>query len=369
MKNDKNCWIEINLKALKRNLASLRKIIKKEVKILGVVKQEAYGLGLRVVAKFLSREGIDFLGVNNCSEAYSLIEDRIKTPVLILSNTLDTSSLDFLVKRKIRFSVMDYFLLKALDKTARKNNTLAFIHIKVDTGMNRLGLNFKEAFSFIKEACSFKNVVIEGVFSHFSSAEKDYSYTLSQIKKFNSLRQLLEEKRIKISLFHICNSAGTLNFPQAHLNMVRCGLILYGVKPSPELNIPLWPVVSLKTKILFIKKVPPNSFISYNRTFKTKRTSRIGIIGAGYAQGYPWSLSNRGEVLVRGRKAKILGRVCMDHMVIDLTDIKGLKQGDEVILIGGDKPRITVEELAEQAQTIPYEILTRLSLNLPRIYT
>ena len=365
-----NIWIEVNLNNLAHNLRSIRVLLKPQVKIMGVVKQNAYGHGIIAISKRLEKEKIDFLGVNNTEESLNLLESRIKTPILILSNTISSKNLLNLVTNKVRFTLMDKPLLKCLNNTARKANLKALVHIKIDTGMGRLGLDHKEALPFIKEALSFRNIEVEGLYSHFSSAEYDHAYTNYQIQNFRPLLENLKKNNISIKLAHICNSAGLVNFKSAHFNMVRSGIILYGLKPHPTLKINIRPVLSLKSKILHIKRLSKHSSISYGNTFKTKKDTLVGILACGYAYGYPRTLSNKTFVLVRKKKCRALGRICMDHMVVDLNPVDSyVNIGDEAVIIGEDgKNEITSQELAQKANTIPYEIVTCLSPGIKRIY-
>jgi len=366
-----NIWIEVNLVNLAYNLKALRARTSPSVKIMAVVKQNAYGHGIIGVAEKLSKEKVDFLGVHSVGESLNLLDSRIRTPTLILSNTLSFKELALLLRNKIRFTVMGKNLLRHLNRIAKKENLKALIHIKTDTGMGRLGLEYKNASAFIEEALSLRNIKIEGLYSHLSSAEDDPVYTNYQIKKFKLLLVHLRKKNVFIRLAHICNSAGIVNFKDAHFDMVRSGLLLYGIKPHHSLKIKVKPILRLKTRIVHIKKVTRNSFVSYGNTFKTKKDTLTGIIACGYAYGYPWSLSGKTSVLIKGKKCPILGRICMDHMVVNLNSLAGkVHVGDEVTLIGKDgQEEITVEELAKKANTIPYEIVSCLSYAIKRIYS
>ncbi|HEC69665.1 MAG TPA: alanine racemase [Candidatus Omnitrophica bacterium] len=367
---NKRIWIEVDLKNLEYNFKVIRNRLKAGCRLLAVVKQNAYGHGLRVIAKYLEKKGVDFLGVNSQEEAFQLLQAKVRTPILVLSNTIFFKNLEYFLKKRVRFTLTEAGLLKSLDKLAKKNNLKALAHIKVDTGMGRLGLRQDQALSFIKKVFSYKNVEVEGLYSHFSSAEEDISYTNYQIRNFLTLKEELKKKGISFKINHLCNSSGFLNFKKAHLDMVRIGLLLYGIKPHPCLRINLKPLLSFKARLIYIKELGKNSFISYANTFQTKRKTLIGIVSCGYAYGYPLSLSNRGEVLIRGKRCKILGRICMDHMIVDLTPVKNLVSlGEEVILIGKEKAQeVTVEELSQKAETIPYQIITNLSSSLQRVY-
>ncbi|MBN2119907.1 MAG: alanine racemase [Candidatus Omnitrophica bacterium] len=365
-----NIWIEISLKNISQNLKRVRAKIPASTKIMGVIKQNAYGHGLIKIAEVLEKEKVDFLGINSLNEARKMLAAGITTPLLILSNIILYENLAYYIKKKVRFTVMEESLLEHLNNSAKKCNIKALIHIKVDTGMSRLGLKYETAQSFIEKAYSLKNIKIEGLYSHFSSAESNVQFTNLQIKRFKALIERLKQKNIPIAILHLCNSAGLVNFKHAHLNMVRTGLLLYGAKPDPHLKINLKPALSLKSRIIHIKKIAKNSFVSYSNTFKTKKDTLAGVLACGYAYGYPWRLSGKAEALIKQRRCRVLGRVCMDHIVIDLSPLKGnVNIGDTAVLIGkSGSEEITARELAEKSATIPYEIFTGLASDIKRIY-
>ena len=361
-------WCDINLKNLRKNFETLRGLISDDVKIMPIVKQNAYGHGITDVAVHLERCGADFFGVHSKEEAMLLLEHHVSMPILIMSNVIEDNDGHFLIKNKVRFSIRDEHLLVILDEEAKKIGSKAIVHIKIDTGMNRLGVNDEVAEDFIINALNkYKNIEIEGIFSHFSSADTDKEYTELQLNKFNKVIDSLKSKGIDIPIKHISNSAGVFNCPAAGLNMVRTGISLYGALTCGDIEA-FKPVLSLKTKVIHLKGIPSESFVSYSKTFKTTRKTLLAVIDAGYGHGFPWSLSNKAEVLINGKRRKIIGRVCMDHMLADVTDSPDVKIGDIVTLIGKDgDQQITVQEVAEKANTIPYEILTRLG-HLPKNY-
>jgi alanine racemase len=363
-------WIQIDTTNLSANLKSLRKITPAKTKIMGIVKQSAYGHGLIEISRHLEKQGIDFLGINSIAEASALLKAKVKTPLLILSNTLASKEINHLLKKKVRFSLMDERLLAYLNKQAGKYNSPALVHVKIDTGMNRLGVSCKTAETFIEKAAGFRNIRIEGIYSHLSSADTDKKYTEAQLNSFQSLIRKLDNKGINIPIKHICNSSGALNHRSAHYDMVRIGLLLYGIKPQISLEISLKPALSLKSRIIYIKNIPKGAFVSYSHTYKAKQKIKAGIIPFGYAHGYPWNLSNRAKVIVKGKQCPVIGRICMDHMIINLNSIPGrVNIGQEITLIGKEKNSyISVEDLAATADTIPYEIVSRLSQAIPRFY-
>ncbi|MCK4326497.1 alanine racemase, partial [bacterium] len=270
----------------------------------------------------------------------------------------------------------------ALAKKAEKKKTRAKVHIKVDTGMGRIGVYFKEAVKFIRKVARLKYLDIEGLYTHFPSAEeKDKTFSLAQIQHFKETIAQLERQGINISLRHMANSAAILDLAESYFNLVRPGLILYGIYPSDEVSrsLELKPVLTLKTRIVFLKKVPRGRTISYGRTYTTKRETTIATLPIGYADGYSRRLSNKAEVLIEGKRAPVVGRICMDQTMVDVGHIPHAKVGQEVVLIGRQAPsdskhltgqgegRISVEEIAKRIGTIPHEVVSRLGKRIYRI--
>jgi alanine racemase len=243
------------------------------------------------------------------------------------------------------------------------------VHVKIDTGMGRLGPHYEDAYGFIRQLSKFKNIRLEGIFTHFPAADTNPKFTNCQIDIFNKFITELSGEGINFKYQHSANSIGLVNYPNSHFNMVRPGLILYGISPLPKASLKLKPVLSLKSRIVFIKKVAKGQGVSYGRTYIAKKPTLIATVAVGYADGYPWSLSNCSKVIIKGKIFNVAGRVCMDHIMVDLKDRKDIKLGQEVILLGKSKNvKITAEGLAQWAKTIPYEITSRLSLKIPRIY-
>jgi len=263
-------------------------------------------------------------------------------------------------------------VVSALNEEGRKRNKKIAVHVKVDTGMGRIGIPIREALEFIRWVARQPFLDLEGLFTHFAAAdEADAVYTRKQIEEFLHLLGELERKGIKIPLRHAGNSAAAMLFPQGHFDMIRLGISMYGYYPNPELSWPLHlqPVATWKTRLIYVKKVPAGFAISYGCTFITSRPTTVGTLPLGYADGYWRLLSNNGDVLVRGRKAPVIGRVCMDQTMVDLTGIPEAKEGDEVVLIGEQGGEvISADDLARQVGTISYEVLTSLGRRVPRIY-
>ncbi len=357
--------------ALRWNLAQIRKRVGAKVKILSMVKANGYGHGAAAVARTLEASGGDAFGVATVEEALELRQAGIRAPILVLAGVYPTQVKLFLA-HALTPVVHDSIGLRRLDDAVQKLGATLSAHLKVDTGMGRLGLLPAEADSWIGELKKLRGLKLEGIFSHFAHAESvQGEYTRKQLEIFNSIIEKLRAENICPPLVHFANSAATIALPSAYFDMVRPGIMLYGVYPSPEManRIALKPALAWKTNILQLKRVPAGTSISYGQTFITERESLIATLPVGYADGYPRLLSNRGQALVRGQRAPVVGRVCMDLTMIDVTDIRQVEQGDEVVLLGRQNDaEISADEMATWANTISYEILTSIGARVPRIH-
>jgi len=361
-------WIEVDLRALRDNLKVVKKYLGSKVKIVATIKQSAYGHGLLPIARELRRQGIDFFGLGSIEEAIALRKDSYKGSILILSAVLDEFISHF-VRYNITPTVVDLDFARKLDKAAEEANKIVPIHIKIDTGMGRLGIHYNQADDFIKKLSTFKNLFLEGIYTHFPVADSDKKFTNRQVDIFNSFIKQLAREMVSFKYCHCANSIGILNYPNAHFNMVRPGLILYGIKPAKSLGLNLKPVLSLKSKVIFVKKINKGMSVSYGRNYIAKGERNIATVAVGYADGYPWALSGKGKVIIKDSLFNIAGRVCMDHIMVDLGSRGDIKTGTEVTLIGASKSKkISTEGLAKSANTIAYEIVSRLSLQIPRVY-
>ncbi len=367
-------WAEIDLNCIKHNITSIFKLVDKTTtEVIGVVKADAYGHGAVPVSRVLLENGVSSLAVATISEAITLRSADITCPILMLGLT-PSIYLEELLRYNltpIMASSTEALQLSDLAVTANKE---VEILIAVETGMGRIGLMpTAESLKEIKAILELPNIRIKGIFSHFATAdESDKAYSYGQLKIFENFYEDLEKAGVPISFKTHANSAALLELPGAHFDAVRPGIILYGCYPSNKVNknlINLKPSMSLKANILFIKKVPAGYSISYGRKFITERESFIATLPIGYADGYPRSLSGNGRVIVKGEYAPIVGNICMDQCMIDVTDIPNVQLYDEVVLIGtqGNK-KILADEIAEKTSTINYEIVCRIGQRVPRVY-
>jgi len=361
---------EIDLSALAFNYRQLRKRIPKGVRMLAAVKADAYGHGALPISLQLERLGVDYLGVAISEEGVELRRGGVKIPILILGGIYEKES-EQVLRYRLTPVVFEKESLKRISKEAERRKRKVRVHLKVDTGMGRLGVPMGLLPDFLKELKNHPRIEIEGVLSHFSMADGEETYTAEQWKKFQEARAMIKERGITDQYFHMASSATLTAFPSYSGNLVRPGIMLYGSYPSLRFQsiIELKPVMTLKTRIHFLKSVPAGTRISYGGTFITERESLIATLPIGYADGYSRHLSNRGEVLVRGRRAPVVGRVCMDFTMADVTDIPKVSVGDEVILIGKQgRERVTADEIAAKIGSIPYEVLCLIGKRVPRIY-
>jgi alanine racemase len=353
-------WTEVNLDAIAQNVKNIKKLIGEKKELMAVVKGNAYGHDILEVSPVVLSNGATRLAVARLEEAIFLRKAGITVPILVLGLTLKQQA-EFLVSYDITPAVCEFEMIEKLSESAVQMNKMTKIHLKVDTGMGRIGIFPYDVLRFIKRIKALKNVEIEGIFTHFSVAnEKDKFYTEEQFRKFIEILTVLEKEGIKIPIKHVGNSATLLDLPHMWLDMVRPGIAIYGLYPSKEVKktINLIPAQQFKTKIVFIKELPLGESISYGRTYITKRRMRVASLPVGYADGYNRLLSNQGEVLVRGQRVTIIGRVCMDHCMIDVTNLTQVEIGDEVVLWGRQgEEMITVEEIAQKIRTINYEIV------------
>lgn len=364
---------KINLSDIIHNFKALKKELSENTAVMSIVKADAYGHGAEFVAKELE-ELTDYFGVSSIDEAMQLRYAGIKSPILILGYT-DPGSFNLLFEYNISQTVFCYEEALLLSKAA-KNKSLT-VHLKVDTGMSRLGFilsgssDYEKSRGEILKALSLKNLNFEGIFTHFSESEiHDSDFTKKQFETFNNIINDLSKDGYTFKYRHCCNSAAIINYPEMHLDMVRPGLILYGLYPDRGIrDIGLKPSMELLTVVSQIKNLNSDSFIGYNRTFHTDKITKTAVVPIGYADGLSRTISNKAEMLVNGKRARILGKVCMDMAVLDITDIDNVFPGQNVVVFGEDNGSfISVEEISEISGTINYETVCRIGKRVPRIF-
>jgi len=368
-------FAEISLAALRENYATLRSSVPARAAILAVVKADAYGHGFLEVCRQLEKQGVDAFGVAFLAEAIQLRKSGIDKPILLLGGVYPGQEKKC-VGFNISTTVFSLEQAKALDTAARKLYRKALVHLKVDTGMGRLGIPYDQVPAMLDALKLLPNIYLEGIVSHFSSAdeldEAGQYFTRLQSERFEWVVQQIRRARFNPRYIHIANSAGSLLKDYLFCNLVRPGIALYGALPSDDFQgrLALKPVMRLKSKIAMLKWVEPGTTISYGRRFTTEQRTLVASVPVGYADGYPRALTNRGEALVKGKRAPVTGTVCMDWIMLDVTDIVDVCVGDEVTLMGEDSLGncISAEELAGWANTIAYEVLCGISKRVPRIY-
>lgn len=362
---------KIDLDAVEYNYNSTRAKLPQGCKLLGVIKADAYGHGAVELARFLENK-CDFFGVACIEEAVELKKANIKTPVLILGYVAP-AFYDLVVKYDIRIPVFSYDTAKALSDEAVKQGKTVPFHFCIDTGMSRIGFQVNEESADIcKEICALPNIEAEGLFSHFATAdESDLTKALAQREKYKAFVEMLESRGIQIPIKHLNNSAGIMNFDE-YFDMCRMGIILYGLYPSEEVDkslLDIKPVMSWLTHISHIKTLEAGREVSYGGTFKTTEPRVIATIPVGYADGYPRCLSNKGRVIINGQYAPIVGRVCMDQFMVDVTDVDGAELDSTVTLVGKDGgAELSMEEVSNAAYSFNYELPCRVARRVPRTY-
>lgn len=369
---DRPVWVEINLDNIKFNIEQVKSRVSDETLVMAVVKADAYGHGAIPVAKAAVEAGADRLAVAIPEEGIELREAGFEIPIHVLGEVLP-EQVPLLVKYNLISTISKFKTAAKLERISAKFETRQKVHIKVDTGMGRIGVLPENAVKFTKKVNEFSHLEIEGLFTHFAKAdEKDKEYTKQQWKKFNNVIKNLEAAGIEIPIKHCANSATIIDLSEMELDMVREGIMLYGLWPSAEVDqeFQLRPALSWKARIVYLKELEEGHGISYGATYITPHRVQIATIPLGYADGYFRALSNKGDVLINGKRAPISGRICMDQFMVAVTKISNVNIGDEVVLIGqqGDK-EITAMELANLTDTINYEIVSKITKRVPRVYS
>ncbi len=371
MTSSGRAWAEIDLGKLERNYLALKVHVGGSVGVVGVVKANAYGHGDIPVAKRLEALGVSILATATVAEAATLREAGITFPILVMGGCLPGQERD-VVRNDVSAAAFTLQALEDLSKEASEAGKTIRYHVKVDSGMGRLGIKGDNILEFLGEASKLKGVELEGVFTHFASADEsgEDEYTEAQMNEFRRALAQVEAAGYRVRYRHAANSAGTLYHPESWLDLVRPGISLYGINPSGDRGtIPLEPVLSFMARTMFVKKVPPGTSIGYGRTFVSQKESVVATLGVGYADGLNRLLSNKGKVIIHGQYAPIVGNISMDLTTVDVTDVPGVQVGDEAIIIGRRGAlEITAWDIARLIGSIPYEVLTSIGGRVTRVY-
>ncbi len=361
--------VEINLKTLAENFEAIKKHASPS-KIMPVLKANAYGHGLIRVAQLMQELKADYLGVAVLEEGILLRQRGINIPILVLGGIWG-NQIPLFLKHNLTMTASSVEKIKQIDEIAGKMKKKAPVHLKIDTGMERLGVHYYSAEKFLEDAVKFKNVEVEGIYSHFANSEReDLGYSKLQFERFLEVLSFFEKHSIKLPMRHISNSGAILQLPEANLDMVRPGIMLYGVYPAQEIKrtVHVKPALTWKSLVVYFKVIKPNHPVGYGSTWQTDHNIRAVTVPVGYGDGYMRSMSHKAEVLIDGKRHKVIGTFSMDQIVVNIENSSAYN-GDEVILIGNDgKNSVCVEELAGWAGTIPYEILTNINTRVPRVY-
>ncbi len=367
-------WIEIDVNRLAGNIRRFREFLPGHVQIMAVVKADGYGHGALPVSEVALSEGASMLGVASLEEGAHLRQNRIAAPILILGYT-DPRKNRLLLELDLLPTIFHWESAYSLSQQALGMGKRMPVHVKLDTGMGRLGLrNIRNAIGFLESVYNLPGITLKGVYTHFATADdhEDESFALEQLQRFEEILKACRDKGLDIKVKHAANTAAALKYPRSHLDMVRIGIGLYGCYPGNGVErsfVKLLPVMSFKSRIVFLKKVPAGTPISYGRSFITRGDTRIATVPLGYGDGYSRMFSNRGAMLVRGKKVPVAGRVCMDLTMLDVGKVPQVHKGDEVVVFGEQGGEsILVDDLAEQLGTIHYEVLCSAGKRVPRFY-
>lgn len=363
----RNSFLEVDVNAVSYNIAQIKDFVGKEVEVMPVIKADGYGLGAFSLKRAIEENEIKKVAVAIVDEAITLRENGFNQDIIIL-NELLLDEAKQIVEYNLTPGISVYEIAKEINSFAKEAGKIINVHIEVDTGMGRVGLKPEDVLEFAYKVSKLKNIYIEGIYTHFSSADSSIEYTNKQIELFDKVVFNLKENGYNIKYKHAAASSGIIEFKNSHYNMVRPGLIIYGYYPNINMKEKLYlkQATKMKSSVVFLKEVPKGTSISYSRNYITDKKTKIATIPIGYADGIRRSLSNIGRVYINGKYANIIGNICMDNFMVDVTEIKNIKVGDEVIL--WDNEHITVEEIADKCNTINYEILCDISKRIPRKY-
>lgn len=374
MRTYSRVYAEINLDAILHNMEQMRGLLKEDTKIMGVIKTDGYGHGAVPIGRELEKLEYTWgYATATVEEAEILRRNGLKKPILILGATFP-EQYEAMADLGLRANVYSIGQAERMEEAAAKMNKKIMVHAKIDTGLSRLGFQVtEEAADEIARISKMPHIIMEGIFTHFAKSDAaDKTMANQQLEVFAKMKQMLAERQVEIPMIHCSNSAAIIDMPEANMSVVRAGISLYGMWPSDEVkkeNIDLAPVMSLKSCIVFLKELEKGRVISYGATYETSKKQRIATIPVGYGDGYPRSLSNKGYVLIHGKKAPICGRICMDQFMVDVTDIPEAKEGDMVTLVGKDHgAEITMEEIGDLSGRFNYEFACDLGKRIPRVY-
>lgn len=373
MDNCATSWAEIDLRAIRGNVAGIKRLISPPTRLMAIVKASAYGHGMTEIARVCLEEGATYLGVATPREAVTLREEGIRAQILVLGY-MPPECADLMIENRIDAAVFDLDTALSLSEAAYRTDQEARVHIKIDTGMGRIGFKPDTAsLEQIQQIALLPGIVIQGVFSHLATADHaDKSFARQQVKIFKDFVARIENAGISIPLKHLANSAAIMEMPEAHFDMVRAGIITYGLYPSAEVDrtrLELVPAMRLMSRISFVKTIPAGFSVSYGRTYISQAETRVATVPIGYADGYRRFLSNRGWASVRGHKVPLIGTVCMDQCMFDVSGIDGVQAGEEIVLFGRPEDGVTADDLAQLLGTINYEIVCAPGNRVIRIYT
>jgi alanine racemase len=365
----RSTFVEVNLPRLRHNLQAIREKVF-PARIMIVLKANAYGHGLTEVAKYLDPQ-VDYIGVAVLEEGILLREVGVQTPILVLGGIWG-NQIPAYIENDLTLTAPSVERLEQIDQAAESQGKKAKVHLKVDTGMERIGVHYYNAHTLQEAALNCKHVEVEGIFSHFANADAaDLSHARLQLERFDEVLRFYEKRSLPLPIRHMANSGGILQLPASYYDMVRPGILFYGVYPSPEAQrtIAVEPALAWKSRVVYFKVTQPGHPVSYGSTWQSDHNVRIVTVPVGYGDGYFRSMSDRAQVIIHGVKYPQVGRVCMDQIMVNIEQDSAFN-GDEVILIGEAEngERVTVEDLAEWAGTIPYEILTNINTRVPRVY-
>jgi len=364
-------WIEIDHEALIHNITEIQKLITPNIQLMAVIKADAYGHGAVSLAKTMVGHGINFMAIATLIEGIELREAGIEAPILVLGALNTEQEAEVLVDWDLQPTLSNFQQALVISQVASKKNKQQAVHLKIDTGMSRLGCRFEDTLDFFQSVKSLSNLKVASLYSHFATAdEPNLTIMLEQKEKFEHAIQTIVEAGIEIPLLHFANSAATLSNPQMHYDLVRVGLSLYGIHPATHLEdkIGLQPVLQVKARITQIKSISAGTGVSYGHQFVSPKALTIATVGIGYADGLPRNLSNKLKVLLRGQWVRQVGAITMDQLMVDVTEIENVQPGEIITLIGGDgQLKISAQDWANQLGTIPWEILCGFKHRLPRI--